>query len=105
MSKSLRVRKGTRAGVLATLVALEWAGLVGPSFAEGGPDTLRALRERPAEDEVIYFLLPDRFANGNPSNDRGGLSGDRLDTGYDPVAYPNSTLATKTAEVMFVFAA
>ena len=84
MSKSLRVRKGTRAGVLATLVALAWAGLVGPSFAEGGPDTLRALRERPAEDEVIYFLLPDRFANGNPSNDRGGLSGDRLVTGYDP---------------------
>src|SRR3546814_20568651 len=31
-----------------------------------------------------YFVLPDRFANGDPANDRGGLSGDRLTTGYDP---------------------
>src|SRR5512142_3100917 len=36
------------------------------------------------EDEVIYFLLPDRFENGDPSNDRGGLTGDRLQTGFDP---------------------
>jgi glycosidase len=38
------------------------------------------------EDEVIYFVLPDRFENGDPSNDRGGLSGDRLTTGYDPTS-------------------
>ena len=36
------------------------------------------------QDEVIYFVLPDRFENGDPSNDRGGLSGDRLTTGFDP---------------------
>lgn len=47
-------------------------------------DPVAAMRDRPAEDEVIYFLLPDRFANGDPSNDRGGLSGDRLATGFDP---------------------
>jgi glycosidase len=41
-------------------------------------------RARLPEDEVIYFLLPDRFENGDPSNDRGGLTGDRLVTGYDP---------------------
>ena len=41
-------------------------------------------RARLPEDEVIYFLLPDRFENGDASNDRGGLSGDRLTTGYDP---------------------
>lgn len=41
-------------------------------------------RARLPEDEVIYFVLPDRFANGDPSNDRGGLSGDRLHTGFDP---------------------
>lgn len=39
---------------------------------------------RPASDEVIYFLLPDRFDNGDPANDTGGLSGDRLHTGFDP---------------------
>ena len=43
-----------------------------------------AYRTRRPEDEVIYFLLPDRFENGDPSNDRGGLTGDRLTTGYDP---------------------
>jgi glycosidase len=41
-------------------------------------------RSRLPEDEVIYFLLPDRFENGDPSNDRGGLAGDRLTTGFDP---------------------
>ncbi|SDZ11352.1 alpha-1,6-glucosidases, pullulanase-type [Micromonospora pattaloongensis] len=34
--------------------------------------------------EQFYFVLPDRFANGDPRNDRGGLTGDRLRTGHDP---------------------
>ena len=33
---------------------------------------------------MIYFALPDRFENGDPSNDRGGLAGGRLETGFDP---------------------
>jgi glycosidase len=43
-----------------------------------------AFRDRPPQDEVIYFLLPDRFENADPSNDRGGLSGGRSATGFDP---------------------
>jgi glycosidase len=38
------------------------------------------------QDEVIYFLLPDRFENKDPANDRGGLEGDRLKTGFDPTS-------------------
>jgi pullulanase-type alpha-1,6-glucosidase len=34
--------------------------------------------------EQFYFVLPDRFANGDAENDRGGLTGTRLTTGYDP---------------------
>nr|WP_245232018.1 alpha-amylase family glycosyl hydrolase [Streptomyces lavenduligriseus] len=34
--------------------------------------------------EQFYFLLPDRFADGSAANDRGGLTGDRTTTGYDP---------------------
>ncbi|GAB3927422.1 hypothetical protein GCM10029976_023590 [Kribbella albertanoniae] len=34
--------------------------------------------------ERFYFLMADRFANGDPSNDAGGLTGDRLQTGLDP---------------------
>jgi glycosidase len=43
-------------------------------------------RARAPQDEVIYFVLPDRFENADPSNDRGGIAGDRLKTGYDPTA-------------------
>lgn len=34
--------------------------------------------------EQFYFVMPDRFANGDTGNDRGGLTGSRLETGYDP---------------------
>ncbi|MGW1779906.1 pullulanase-type alpha-1,6-glucosidase [Streptomyces sp. NPDC002143] len=34
--------------------------------------------------EQFYFVMPDRFANGSTANDRGGLTGSRLSTGYDP---------------------
>jgi neopullulanase len=51
------------------------------------PDMMaQSYRDRLPEDEVIYFLLPDRFENGDMSNDKGGLKGDRLKTGYDPTA-------------------
>jgi glycosidase len=43
-------------------------------------------RARLPEDEVIYFLLPDRFENGDVSNDKGGLKGGRLATGFDPTS-------------------
>ena len=38
----------------------------------------------PKRAEQFYFVLPDRFANGDPSNDEGGYAGDRTKTGYDP---------------------
>jgi glycosidase len=48
------------------------------------PGSAQDYRARLPQDEVIYFLLPDRFENGDPKNDLGGLKGDRLKTGYDP---------------------
>lgn len=50
------------------------------------PAIAQDYRARLPEDEVIYFVLPDRFENGDPANDKGGLSGDRLKTGFDPAA-------------------
>ena len=41
-------------------------------------------RARPPEDEIVYFVLPDRFENGDTGNDNGGLEGGRLTTGFDP---------------------
>jgi len=51
--------------------------------AEAAPESAAYLR-RKASDEVIYFVLPDRFANGDTTNDRGGLAGSPLVTGFDP---------------------
>mgnify|MGYP001256743939 CR=1 FL=1 len=39
---------------------------------------------RPNEDELIYFIMPDRFANGDPANDRGGIAGGPEQHGFDP---------------------
>ncbi|MGN8246530.1 pullulanase-type alpha-1,6-glucosidase [Cellulomonas soli] len=42
----------------------------------------------PARDsgagEQFYFVMTDRFANGDTTNDTGGLTGDRMTTGLDP---------------------
>ena len=38
----------------------------------------------PMSGEVIYFVMPDRFANGDPSNDTGGIAGGPLDHGFLP---------------------
>ncbi|WP_350347968.1 pullulanase-type alpha-1,6-glucosidase [Agromyces sp. G08B096] len=39
---------------------------------------------QPGSDEQFYFVMTDRFANGDPANDTGGLEGDALTTGFDP---------------------
>jgi glycosidase len=72
----------TMARVFARRVLLGAASLI----AAITPLSLSAqsFRDRLPQDEVMYFMLPDRFENGDPANDRGGLSGDRLKTGYDP---------------------
>ncbi|MFD3725276.1 pullulanase-type alpha-1,6-glucosidase [Streptomyces sp. NPDC058671] len=52
------------------------------------PPSDRALAAEPARHDLtreqFYFVLPDRFANGDTSNDRGGLTGSRTQTGFDP---------------------
>ncbi|WP_375141893.1 pullulanase-type alpha-1,6-glucosidase [Zhihengliuella sp.] len=35
-------------------------------------------------DEQFYFVMTDRFANGDPANDTAGIAGDRLEHGFDP---------------------
>src|SRR5690606_12744027 len=38
----------------------------------------------PIQNDIFYFVMPDRFADGDDANDQGGLTGDRLETGFDP---------------------
>jgi hypothetical protein len=72
----------TMARGFARRVLLGAASLIAATI----PSALSAqsFRDRLPQDEVMYFMLPDRFENGDPANDRGGLSGDRFKTGYDP---------------------
>jgi len=69
--------------VLAMRIGAALAALCAMPPAIAAPP-VSAVAARPIEDETIYFLLPDRFDNGDPANDSGGLSGDRLHTGFDP---------------------
>lgn len=39
---------------------------------------------QPGSDEQFYFVMTDRFANGDTSNDTAGIAGDRLAHGFDP---------------------
>ncbi|MFF3453693.1 pullulanase-type alpha-1,6-glucosidase [Streptomyces sp. NPDC002730] len=76
---------GTAAALLAALIS---AGPAAGAPRPPAPPSDRALAATPARHDLtreqFYFALPDRFANGDTANDRGGLDGDRLETGYDP---------------------
>ncbi|WP_406127343.1 pullulanase-type alpha-1,6-glucosidase [Streptomyces canus] len=86
-------RRTAHAGrVAAVTVTALAAALVQPLSARADtpppPPSDAKLAAEPARHddtrEQFYFVLPDRFANGDTSNDRGGLTGSRLSTGYDP---------------------
>jgi glycosidase len=74
----VRLAAALCAGTALTAGAL--AG--GPVRAEAPPPA--PIAERQLEDEIIYFVLPDRFENGDPANDRGGLKGGPFQHGFDP---------------------
>ncbi|MFD5463827.1 pullulanase-type alpha-1,6-glucosidase [Kitasatospora sp. NPDC127059] len=85
-----RRRPGRTAALLAAALTAATLG--------GAPAALAAAPPAPPSDaalaatagrhdltrEQYYFVLPDRFANGDPGNDTGGITGGRLDNGLDP---------------------
>ncbi|MEU9730081.1 pullulanase-type alpha-1,6-glucosidase [Streptomyces sp. NPDC048002] len=86
-------RRTSQAGrVAAVTVTALAAALVQPLAARAAtppaPPSDARLAAEPARHEStreqFYFVLPDRFANGDTANDKGGLTGTRLATGYDP---------------------
>ena len=88
-----------------TIIVTAAASLAALSAASARADTLSELRARTPEQEIVYFVLPDRFANGDPRNDRGGLKGGRLQTGYDPASrgfYHGGDLKGLTAKLDYI---
>lgn len=53
-------------------------------YSEADDALVAAPARVPGGDERFYFVMTDRFANGDPSNDDGGLGDDPLVSGFDP---------------------
>ncbi|MFD5312913.1 pullulanase-type alpha-1,6-glucosidase [Streptomyces ardesiacus] len=86
-------RRTARVGRVAALTATALAAtlltpLAARADAPPAPPSDATLAKTAARHDLtreqFYFVLPDRFANGDAKNDRGGLTGTRLATGYDP---------------------
>jgi glycosidase len=71
-----------RAAIVLLVPALAAAITAEPASAGDAQHSLRS----PVTDESFYFVMADRFENGDAGNDTGGLSGDRLVHGFDPTA-------------------
>lgn len=60
---------------------------------------------RPPEEDIVYFMLPDRFENGDTSNDTGGFPGGKYDHGFDPTHkgfYNGGDLTGLTARLDYI---
>ena len=64
-------------------VGLEATGVRGGYTADDDALVAAPVRQ-PGSDEQFYFVMTDRFADGDASNNTAGIEGDRLDHGYDP---------------------
>ncbi|WP_371796363.1 pullulanase-type alpha-1,6-glucosidase [Streptomyces sp. NBC_01718] len=82
------LRRGAVAALCAALIPVVPAAADTAAPRPPGPPSDARLAAEPARHDLtreqFYFVMPDRFANGDPSNDRGGLTGSRSETGYDP---------------------
>jgi pullulanase-type alpha-1,6-glucosidase len=66
------------------LVTVKPVDLAGPTVTAADRALATPSLRPDLTKERFYFLMADRFANGDKSNDTGGLTGDRLATGLDP---------------------
>ena len=57
------------------------------------------------KNPMIYFVMLDRFANGDPANDSGFLSGGATKSGFNPLAtgfYHGGDLAGLTSKISYI---
>lgn len=71
------------AALLGACAAIQDAG-ASPSADLAAASTGPGANVRGPEDEIIYFVLPDRFENGDPANDTGGITGTWREHGFRP---------------------
>ena len=71
-------RSSTAAGTVAAQAPAAAAAASAASL------TARHSLRAPVTDETFYFVMADRFENGDTDNDKGGISGGVNDHGFDP---------------------
>ncbi len=74
------------------LIAIFTLAILGFSFSgSSAAENIAALSTNIARgaqsDESAYFVMTDRYANGDALNDKGGLTTDSYITGFDPTDY------------------
>jgi hypothetical protein len=85
-----RSASAAAAAVAAVALGVVGSGAAATEAVPAPPSgaALAALAQPPAygplASQRIYFVMPDRYANGDPSNDAGALTGTRGQTGFDP---------------------
>ncbi len=77
-----------------------------PGQTAGKPDGRHSLRP-PVTGENFYFVMADRFENGDTSNDHGGLEPGRIEgtSGFDPTAkgwYHGGDLEGLTSRIDYI---
>ena len=93
------------ATVLGAALAAAPAGAVPSTGQHGGDLAAQHSLRAPVTDETFYFVMADRFSNGDTANDTGGLTGDRLTTGFDPTSkafYNGGDLRGMLAQIDYI---
>ena len=82
----MSIRRTAMVLLSASLTLTLSAPAVQAAQTPGGEDGLNAQHSLRAAvtDESFYFVMADRFENGNTANDDGGLGADPLVSGFDP---------------------
>ena len=70
--------------VVMTVASLLFTGISISSSAEDLTKLARDVARGDSSAESIYFVMTDRFANGDTSNDEAGIGGGPLGSGFDP---------------------
>ncbi len=90
--------------VLSLLAIGAATGIAISAYRDSQPHAVAPTRQ-PGADEVFYFVMADRFANGDTANDLGGYADDPSVSGFDPTNagyYQGGDLAGITANLDYI---
>ena len=104
------MRTSFRFSLTATVCSLALALPLAPAGAadtEGGEGKRVAKHSvrKALTDQNFYFVMGDRFEDGDPSNNTGGIAGGPNDHGYDPTSkgfYNGGDLAGLTSQLDYI---